>query len=260
VELCKPALASNNVPRIAAMVVLARIRSRRRDPEVWPLLDEAHGLAAATGELQYTGLVAAARAEAHWLSGDSHLVADDVQEQFQLALALKDPWYVGELGWWLWRAGELEEPPDGAIRPFALQIAGDWEAAAAEWAEHGFPYEAAMALVDSPHVKDLRSAVETFGRLGAVGAREFAGQRLRQLGAVVPRGPRRSTRSHPAGLTTREVEVLDMVQSGLTDAEIAKVLFISTRTVNHHVSAILTKLGVGSRTEAAERARTHSDV
>jgi DNA-binding NarL/FixJ family response regulator len=141
-----------------------------------------------------------------------------------------------------------------------LQIAGHWEASAAEWTEHGFPYEAAMALLDSPHVKDLRSAVETFDRLGAVAAREFAGQRLRQLGAAAPRGPRRSTRGNPAGLTTREAEVLDMVQSGLTDAEIAKLLFISTRTVNHHVSAILSKLGVGSRTEAAERARIHSGI
>jgi DNA-binding NarL/FixJ family response regulator len=131
-----------------------------------------------------------------------------------------------------------------------LQIAGDWEAAASEWTAHGFVYEAAIALLESPRVSDLRCAVETFDRLGAMAAREFAAQRLRQLGAVVPRGPRSSTRSNRDGLTSREVEVLGMVGRGLTDAEIAKVLFISTRTVNHHVSSILTKLGVSSRTEA----------
>jgi DNA-binding CsgD family transcriptional regulator len=260
VDLCKPLLASNLVSRIGAMVVLARIRARRRDPEVWPLLDEARGLAVAADELQWTARVAAARAEAHWLNGDSHLVAGEVWELFKLAVDLKDSWPIGELGWWLWRAGELEDPPDGAIRPFALQMVGDWEAAAAEWTEHGFLYEAALARLDSPHVKDLRLAVETFGRLGAVAAREFAGQRLRQLGAVVPRGPRSSTRSNPAGLTAREVEVLGMIERGLTDNEIAKVLFISTRTVNHHVSSILTKLGVGSRTEAAKQASTQSAV
>ena len=110
-----------------------------------------------------------ARAEAHWLAGDTHLVAGDVGEPFELALALNSPWSIGELGWWLWRAGELDSPPDGAVRPFALQMAGKWEAAASEWAQHGFPYEAAMALLDSPHVKDLRSAVETFDRLGCGG-------------------------------------------------------------------------------------------
>ena len=254
VDLCKPLLAGDRVSKIGAMVVLARIRARRRDPEVWSLLDEARESAVRADELQWTALVAAARAEAHWLNRDTHLVAGEVREPFELALARKSPWHIGELGWWLWRVGELDDPPDAAAHPFALQMAGDWEAAASEWTEHGFRYEAAMALLDSPHVKDLRSAVETFDRLGAVAAREFAGQRLRQLGAVVPRGPRRSTRSNPAGLTAREVEVLGMIERGFTDTEIAKVLFISTRTVNHHVSSILTKLGVGSRTEAAKLA------
>jgi DNA-binding CsgD family transcriptional regulator/tetratricopeptide (TPR) repeat protein len=260
VDLCKPVLASQQTTRVAAMVILARVRARRRDPEVWPLLNEARQLAIAVGELQWTAMVAAARAEARWLSGDSHLVAGEVHEQFELALELRSPWHIGELGWWLWRAGELDGPPDGATRPFALQMAGDWEAAAEEWTEHGFPYEAAMALLDSRDVKDLRAAVETFDRLGAVAAREYAGQRLRQLGAVVPRGPTKSTRSNPAGLTTREVEVLGMVESGLTDGEIAKALFISPRTVNHHVSSILTKLSVGSRMEAAERASSQTKV
>jgi DNA-binding CsgD family transcriptional regulator/tetratricopeptide (TPR) repeat protein len=260
VALCKSVLASNHISRMAAMAVLARIRARRRDPEVWPLLDEARRLAITDGELQYTAMVAAARAEVHWLSEDSHLVPGEVQDQFELAVKLKSPWHIGELGWWLWRSGELDDPPEGAIGPFALQIAGDWEAAALEWTEHGLPYEAAMAQLDSPHVSDLRSAVETFDRLGAVAARELAGQRLRQIGAVVPRGPRRSTRSNPDGLTSREVEVLGMVERGLTDADIAKVLFISTRTVNHHVSSILTKLGVGSRMEAVQRARTRNEI
>jgi hypothetical protein len=117
--------------------------------------------------------VAAARAEAHWLKGQTDRIADEVRDVYDLAVSLSSPWSMGELGWWLWRAGELTVAPNGAIRPFALQIAGDWAGAAREWEHHGFPYEAAMALADSPAESDLRAAAESFERLGAVPAREF---------------------------------------------------------------------------------------
>jgi DNA-binding NarL/FixJ family response regulator len=67
----------------------------------------------------------------------------------------------------------------------------------------------------------------------------------------VPRGPRRSTRSNAAGLTGREVEVLELVAQGLRNADIAERLFLSEKTVGHHVSAILRKLDVSTRGEAA---------
>jgi DNA-binding NarL/FixJ family response regulator len=80
---------------------------------------------------------------------------------------------------------------------------------------------------------------------------------LRAMGVSgVPRGPRPATRANPAGLTARQVEVLRLVATGLTNAEIAERLFISAKTVDHHVSAILVKLGTATRREAAEKART----
>ena len=70
----------------------------------------------------------------------------------------------------------------------------------------------------------------------------------------MPSGARAATRVHPAGLTPREQEVLALVAEGLTDEQIAGQLVLSIRTVHHHVSAVLAKLGVGSRREAADEA------
>ncbi|MGH2893808.1 MAG: response regulator transcription factor, partial [Solirubrobacteraceae bacterium] len=71
----------------------------------------------------------------------------------------------------------------------------------------------------------------------------------------VPRGPRRSTRAHPAGLTQREQDVLGRLATGATNPAIAAALHLSERTVAHHVSAILAKLGAPTRLAAVEQAR-----
>src|SRR6185436_7456716 len=78
--------------------------------------------------------------------------------------------------------------------------------------------------------------------------------RMRELGLRVPQGRREATRANPAGLTARQVEVLSLVAEGLTNAEIAERLFVSPRTAEHHVAAVLTKLGAATRQDAARRA------
>jgi DNA-binding CsgD family transcriptional regulator len=87
-----------------------------------------------------------------------------------------------------------------------------------------------------------------------LGARPEAAQgtrRLRELGVrQIPRGPRPATKSHPAGLTSREAEPLALVAEGRSNAEIATSLFFSPKTVEHHVSAVRAKLGVDSRDSA----------
>jgi DNA-binding NarL/FixJ family response regulator len=112
-----------------------------------------------------------------------------------------------------------------------------------------------MALTDSGEEDALRSALATFDGLGATAPARLCRARLRRLGVkAVPVGPRAATRSHPLGLTRREQEVLDLVCEGLANAEIAQRLVISERTVDHHVSAVLTKMGVRSRSAAASQA------
>jgi len=78
---------------------------------------------------------------------------------------------------------------------------------------------------------------------------------MRQIGIrAIPRGPKAATQTNPMLLTLREREVLDLICRDHTNAEIAKRLFISTKTVAHHVSAVLAKLDVQTRKAAAVQA------
>jgi DNA-binding CsgD family transcriptional regulator/tetratricopeptide (TPR) repeat protein len=247
---------TSTVPQILALVVVALVRARRGDPEVWPPLDQARDLAEPTGELPRIGPVAAARAEAAWLEGDHAAVREASKDALGLALRQKSSWVIGELAYWRWRSGLKEAIPPGAAEPYALQMAGEWARAAQLWTDIGCPYEAALALAEGDEAA-LRQAHAELQRLGAVPAAAIVAQRLRELGVRgVPRGPRASTQSNPANLTKRELEVLTLVAEGLRNVDIAERLFLSGKTVEHHVSAILRKLGVRTRGQAgAEAAR-----
>jgi DNA-binding NarL/FixJ family response regulator len=136
-------------------------------------------------------------------------------------------------------------------------MGGEWARAAESWAMLGCPYEAALALASSGDEDAQRQALTELQRLGARPAADIVTRRLHELGVRgLPRGPRRQTQGNPASLTTREVEVLALIAQGPRSAHIAERLFLSRKTVDHHVSAILHKLGVRTRGEAsAEAAR-----
>jgi DNA-binding NarL/FixJ family response regulator len=119
----------------------------------------------------------------------------------------------------------------------------------------GCPYEAAFALADSDDLADLNEPHGEFRRLGAWPAADALARSLRELGQrPVPRRPRRGTLDNPARLTDREVEVLRLLAEDLRNIDMAARLHISAKTVDHHVSAILTKLGVATRRDAGRAA------
>jgi DNA-binding CsgD family transcriptional regulator len=238
--------------RALALVVLGLVRARRGDPEAWPLLDEAAELADFSDEVQRVGPIAAARAEAAWLDGDPDKAIAETEAAFELALKWRSPWAGGELACLRRRAGVQEETPATAAEPYALELAGEPARAAELWKTMGCPYESALALADADDDEAPRLALDELRQLGARPAAGIVTRRLRERGVRgLPRGPRPSTERNPAGLTLREVDVLELVAQGLRNAEIAERLFVSEKTVGHHVSAILRKLGVPTRGHAA---------
>jgi len=246
---------STTIARMMALLALGRLRARRGDPDAWTALDEALEIAAPTATLQRLGPIRAARAEAFWLAGDLDQSAAEASAVIDLAIAKAHPWHTGELSWWLKQAGRPAPKATPIAEPWRLQLDGRWREAAVAWDALECPYEAARALLGSDDPAAVEEAHARFDRLGARPAQALAARRLRELGVrSVPRGRRPSTRANPAGLTNRELEVLRLLAAGLSNAEIAGRLVLSTRTVDHHVSAVLGKLGVERRSEAATAA------
>jgi DNA-binding CsgD family transcriptional regulator/tetratricopeptide (TPR) repeat protein len=258
IELAKRVLAIPGVSpanQLYPTRIVATIHARRGDADAWELLDQALALATGMGEQPWIAQAQAVRVELLWLSGEPGQAAEEAAAAYQRAAGRMDSWRSGALAIWLARLAGQTEFPAGLPEPYALEVAGDHAAAAQAWRRLGRPYDAALAWLTSSDSDGLKDALRTLGELGARPAAAAVRRRLKELGVTaIPRGPRPATRAAPAGLTAREQEVLALLSEGLPDREISRRLFISERTVHHHVSAVLSKIGVSSRTAAAREA------
>jgi DNA-binding CsgD family transcriptional regulator len=235
----------------------------RRRGQLAPDLDRAWELANRFSEPVRTLPAAAALVEQAWLTG----VADDRIPACRALLESTNrpglEWGRGDLASWLRRLDDQgptpvsgDGPPAGVAEPYRLQLAGAHEAAAALWDQLGSPYEQALALVESHDPRLCRDGLNILDGLGAEAVAAKVRRQLRAAGMIAVPGPRRATTlTNPAGLTAREVDVVRLLDEGLTNAELATRLFLSRKTVDHHVSAILTKLAVTNRRAAAREAR-----
>jgi Response regulator containing a CheY-like receiver domain and an HTH DNA-binding domain len=249
--LAAPRVSSQD--RMLALTVLARIGFRRGVPGWQAHLDELRnligGLEAVAAPVEQ--LIVALEAEQAWLSGDLAPIVPRLRDAYAGACREGHRAAIGELGVWLWRAGELSKLDERAEEAHLLEVAGRAREAAAEWERVSMPYEAALSLADSSDPSDLDRAHAELTRLGASAVAHKVAIRLRGLGRPVPRGPRPTTRSNPGGLTEREWEIARLLALGLSNAEIADRLVVSPKTVGHHVSAVLAKLTVRRRAEVA---------
>jgi ATP/maltotriose-dependent transcriptional regulator MalT len=240
---------------------LAQALVRLGDPRAPKVAAEAWRLARSTDETPRLGAAASALLEVAWVTGTA---PPDLDAAVAAAIAAADetghPWYAGDVRVGLARAGKpVPDPPDPDVLldAHAAALRGDHVAAAAAWEAAGYRYEQAVELVACDDEERMLEGLRTLDEIGATGTANRARAMLRAKGVMsVPRGPTRGTRRNPAGLTNRQLDVLALLTEGLTNAEIADRLVVSVRTVDHHVSAILDKLGVGTRQEAAALAPT----
>jgi len=249
--------AVSPVRRLSGLLSLGRIGVRRGDADVEPLLDEGIAIAEGTREPQWLVPFRLLDAERHWVSGHPDRARAAVSHAVTAAaLAPLDTRFAGSTGVWARRFGLAHPDPTAVPAKWAPELSGDVAGAVAGWDAASAPYEAALVLAFSPSTDDQVEALRRLDALAATAVAAVVRRQLRRAGVrSLPGAPRSTTLEHPAGLTSREQEVLQLLGRGLSNEEIAAHLVISTKTAGHHVSAVLSKLGVSGRRQAVAEAR-----
>ncbi|MEQ9315717.1 MAG: LuxR C-terminal-related transcriptional regulator, partial [Henriciella sp.] len=251
--------------KLPAKMALSRALMRQGDGEARAALNETLADAIATEEFQYIVPARISLLEFAWLNDNLSEGHIQLAALGQIDPRLIHPWCEGERQVWARRLKYDRALPEvGPVpAPLQLEIDGKAEEAAAKWLEHGCPYSAALTYIahagDAPG-RHLSDAIKLLEGIGADGAAQKAWKlsadfNVRTSMPRKRRGPYKSSRNHPLGLTKREQEVLGLLLTGATNKEISDALSRSQRTVEHHVSSVLSKLNVNSRMEAMLRAQ-----
>ena len=247
--------------RLVPLTYQAKVMARRGDDGYWPCLDDALRYATGLEEPIWLLFVHLARIEAYWLEGRTDAAVEEL-DRIRYGFGGVTLVQRGWLALWKRRLTGIVDPID--LEPFASQLSGNGARAVELWDRLGYRYEAALALLETKDEANLRESLSRLVDLGAEAAARLVRRTMRDLGIRgIPAGARAVSKAHPRGLTAREQQILQLLSEGRSNEEISATLFISVRTVEHHVSAILGKLGVSTRQGAAKEARrlglTHAD-
>jgi DNA-binding NarL/FixJ family response regulator len=239
---------------LQAEVVATELAIRRGDDDADERLGALVARADRTGMITHIGAALELQVE-HALVAGTTLPDERFDEVARIvgSQALRAGSMAGRVAAWAAVCGLPVRFSGKAPTPHAAMMARDWQRAADAFAAVGWRHDQALLLSLSDTEAALTEALDVARSLSAEPLEERVCRRLRGLGLPVPRGPLAATRANPAQLTTRQLEVLREVRDGASNALIAERLHISPRTVEHHVAAIFTKLGVSSRAEAVAR-------
>ena len=240
--------------KLTALVVIARIQMRRGDKDPLPQLLESKKIAFETMELQRIIPSMVSLLEYEWLTGNAVIEKHDIEQTLKVMLSAGLKMDKNEFTWWMKKAGRQVVSPEVVDEPYDTTTTSKALKAASLWEELGCPYEQALMLFEGRE-DDKRTALAIVQGLGALAVFEKMKQEMRNLGLKnIPRGIRSSTRSNAAFLTGREMEILKLLKDDMHNKEIAAHLFISAKTVDHHISSILFKLDTNSRSKAVTEA------
>ena len=248
-------IESGVVVRLIAKTVLAELAVRRGDPDASERLAEVGEEADRTGEPQR--IVPVVELELEWaLTAGAPMPTERLERligQIRPRGTLGSR-YAMRVAAWAAVAGIDVDVDTPMSQPHAAMARRDWRTAADAFRDVGWLYDRALMLSLLDDEEALGEAIEIARDLGAEPLTRRVTVRMRELGLRVPRGQREASRANPAGLTSRQLEVLILIADGLTNAEIADRLVVSPRTAEHHVAAVLRKLGAATRRDAARRA------
>jgi DNA-binding CsgD family transcriptional regulator/tetratricopeptide (TPR) repeat protein len=240
--------------RMSALTILAIIKIRRGEPDALFHLLEAKILAFKTKEHQQIVPVMIACLEYEWLAAKQIIAEEDLKICTDLVHKADNIFLNSDFDFWLEKARQCKTGLAKLYEPYKLLRAGKINVAAAFWEKTGCPFEKALVLSEG-NDDDKRNALSIFQQLGADAVYEKIKMEMRSSGIKkIPRGLRESTKTNPAQLTNRELEVLQLLRKDVQNKEIAGTLFISPKTVGHHISSILFKLDVSSRSKAVTEA------
>lgn len=257
-EVADLLLKSENQPsiiRISVLVVAALIKLRRGEEDlVFDYLAEAKEKAFETMELQRIQPVITAMLEYEWLTGKEIIEADELKNTIEVVERTVKGFEANEFSFWLYKAGNRRLPAIQLLDSYRFDDKTVIKQATSLWRQLGCPYEEALILFEGTNA-DKNEALEIMQKLGAVAVVNKMKQQMRNAGIKnIPRGIRKSTLSNPAHLTSREMGILQLLHEGMQNKEIADKLYISPKTVDHHISSILFKLDVNTRSKAAKEA------